>query len=353
MTERFGVPLAELTTLRLGGPARRLVKAASDDEVIEAIAAADAIAEPVLVMGEGSNLVVGDAGFDGTVVRIVTGGVAREASGDRVRLAISAGEPWDDVAAGAAADGLAGIECLAGIPGSTGATPIQNVGAYGQEVAEVIAAVRAYDREARVVRELAPAQCHFGYRSSALGRSGRYIVLGVTLVLERSGLARPLRYAELASALDLPLGSRPPVAAVQDAVLGLRRHKGMVIDPEDPDSVSAGSFFVNPVLPAERFAELERRVAAGFGAGTRPPAWLEPDGAIKTSAAWLIEHAGFGRGFGEGAVGISRKHTLALVNRGGASTMELIACAQGIRDGVREHFGVELRPEPTLVGVEF
>jgi UDP-N-acetylmuramate dehydrogenase len=351
VTERFGVPLAELTTLRLGGPARRLVEAASDDEVLEAVAAADAASEPLLVMAGGSNLVVGDAGFEGTVLRIATGGLAREASGDRVRLAIAAGEPWDEVAAWAAAEGLAGVECLAGIPGSSGATPIQNVGAYGQEIAEVIAAVRAYDREARAVRELVPAECRFGYRSSALRRSARYVVLGVTLELERSGVARPVRYAELARALDLPLGARPPVATVREAVLALRRRKGMVIDPNDPDSVSAGSFFVNPVLSAERFAELEHRVAAAIGAGTRPPAWPEPGGAIKTSAAWLIERAGFQRGFGEGKAGISRKHTLALVNRGGASTAELIACARTICDGVRERFGVELAPEPTLVGV--
>ena len=350
--ERFGVSLAEFTTLRLGGPARRLVEATKDDHVIEAVAEADAAGEPVLVMAGGSNLVIADAGFDGTVIRVTSRGVATNAARGRVRLAVAAGEPWDQVVERSVVEGLAGIECLAGIPGSTGATPIQNVGAYGQQVADTIVSVRAYDRTARRVVELAASECGFRYRTSVFRRDARFVVLGMTLEFERSVLARPLRYPELACALELRPGARPPLSEVREAVLALRRRKGMLVDPRDPDSVSAGSFFLNPVLPAERFAALEHRVRARLGGTFRPPAWPEADGRIKTSAAWLVECAGFDHGYGEGHVGISSKHTLALVNRGGASTSELIGLARKIRRGVRELFGVTLRAEPTLVGVE-
>ena len=350
--ERFDVPLADLTTLRLGGRAHRLVEPTLDDHVVEVVAAADAVGEPLLLMAVGSNLVIADAGFEGTVIRLMTRGVAADANGSRVRLTVAAGEPWDELVARGVADGLSGIECLAGIPGSTGATPIQNVGAYGQQVAEAIVSVRAYDRTAGGVVALAGSECGFAYRSSMLGRSARFVVLGVTFELERSSLARPVRYPELACALGVEPGARPPLTAVREAVLALRRGKGMVIDPRDPDSVSAGSFFVNPILSAERFAMLERRVAQRLGVAARPPAWPEADGKIKTSAAWLIERAGFYRGYGDGRVGISQKHTLALINRGGATTTELVALARSLRDGVRAEFGVTLDPEPTLVGVE-
>jgi UDP-N-acetylmuramate dehydrogenase len=350
LPEHFAASLAGLTTLRLGGPARRLIEGTRDDQIVEAVAAADAVGERLLVMASGLNLVVADAGYDGTVIRILTRGVSSSGNAGRVRLTVAAGEPWDELVAHAVADGLAGIECLAGIPGSTGATPIQNVGAYGQQVAESIVSVRANDRVARRVVELGRSECGFGYRSSVLGRCARFVVLGVTLELERASLGRPVRYPELARALDVELGTRPPLAWTREAVLALRRRKGMVLDPNDPESVSAGSFFLNPVLSAERFATLELRVREHLGEGVRPPAWPEAQGAIKTSAAWLIERAGFRRGYGEGRVGISRKHTLALVNRGG-STAELIALALQIRCGVREAFGVTLRPEPTLVGV--
>ena len=212
--------------------------------------------------------------------------------------------------------------------------------------------MRAYDRTAGGVVALAGGECGFAYRSSMLGRSARFVVLGVTFELERSSLARPVRYPELACALGVEPGARPPLTAVREAVLALRRGKGMVIDSRDPDSVSAGSFFVNPILSAERFAMLERRVAQRLGVAARPPAWPEADGKIKTSAAWLIERAGFYRGYGDGRVGISQKHTLALINRGGATTTELVALARSLRDGVRAEFGVTLDPEPTLVGVE-
>lgn len=350
--ERLNVPLSELTTLRLGGRARRVVDATLDDQVVEAVVGADAVGEPLLVIAGGSNLVIADAGFEGTVVRILTRGVSANTSRDRVRLLVAAGEPWDELVARGVADGLAGIECLSGIPGSTGATPIQNVGAYGQQVAETIVSVRAYDREAGAVVELTGTECDFAYRSSMFRHSARHVVLGVSYALERSSLGRPVRYPALADALGVEPGARPPLLSVREAVLALRREKSMVIDPDDPDSLSAGSFFVNPILSAERFAALERRVAGRLGEDVRPPAWPEADGRVKTSAAWLIERAGFHRGYGEGRVGISQKHPLALVNRGGASTAELIALAREVRDELRAAFEITLLPEPTFVGVE-
>ena len=353
MQERHDVPLAELTTLQLGGPARRLLEPASAAELVEAVAAADASGEPLLLIAGGSNLVIADAGFEGTVVRIATRGFSTASidDGERVRLTVAAGEPWDELVARCVADGLAGIECLSGIPGSTGATPIQNVGAYGEEVAETVVAVRAYDREAGEVVELTPQQCGFGYRSSAFKRSQRHLLLDVTFELERARVSQPIRYGQLAAELGLAVGERAPLAEVRDAVLALRRGKGMVVDAADPDSVSAGSFFTNPVLDPADFASLQRRVVARLGEGSEAPSWPEPDGRMKTSAAWLIERAGFGRGYGSGAAGVSTKHSLALVNRGGATTAELVALARELRDGVHETFGISLVAEPTLVGV--
>jgi UDP-N-acetylmuramate dehydrogenase len=280
--------------------------------------------------------VVADEGFAGTVVRVATRGVTI----DDERVTVAAGEPWDEFVEYCVDEGFSGVECLSGIPGSTGATPIQNVGAYGQDVSQTIVSVRAYDRDRRAVATLSPADCGFGYRSSALKGSDRYIVLAVTFELARTGRPGPVRYAELARAVS----DQPTLAEVREAVLGLRRAKGMVIDPGDPDSVSAGSFFVNPVLSADEFASL--------ASDERVPSWPEPDGRVKTSAAWLIERAGFRRGYSNGRVGISSKHTLALVNRGGATTGELLALARELRAGVRDRFGVELQAEPTLVGVE-
>jgi len=335
------VRLSELTTLRLGGPAERYVEASTDDEVIEVVREA----EPLLILAGGSNLVVADGGFPGTVLRIATRGVRR----DGATLEVAAGEPWDPLVAACVADGLAGIECLAGIPGSVGATPIQNVGAYGQEVAETIVAVRVLDRARGVVEELAPAACGFTYRSSAFKREpGRWVVLGVRFALHASELSAPIRYAELARALDVELGGRAPLAEVREAVLALRRRKGMVLDDADPDTFSAGSFFTNPILEADEHAALRARADA------EPPAWPEADGRVKTSAAWLIERAGFHRGDGDpDGIAISTKHTLALTNRGQGTTAELIAFAREIAEGVHEAFGVDLTPEPVLVGYEW
>jgi UDP-N-acetylmuramate dehydrogenase len=328
--------LASLTTLRLGGPAGSLVACSTQDELIEAVRSD----EPVLVLAGGSNVVVADEGFPGLVARVETRGIERAAD----RLIVEAGEPWDDLVALTVSEGLAGFECLSGIPGSTGATPIQNVGAYGQEVSATVRSVRVLDRAQGRVEELSPERCGFGYRTSVFKYSDRHLVLAVTFELERSELSAPIRYPELARALDVEVGERAPLAEVREAVLGLRRGKGMVVDPADPDSVSAGSFFTNPIVSEYQLAEVARRADAP------PPAFPADDGRVKTSAAWLIERAGFTKGYGDGPVGLSTKHTLALVNRGGGTTAQLVSLAREIADEVRRRFGVELRPEPVFVG---
>jgi UDP-N-acetylmuramate dehydrogenase len=342
------VLLRDLTTLRLGGPAGRYVEAGTEEEVIDAVRAADREGAPLLVLAGGSNLVIADAGFPGTVLRIGTRGVVRDAT----TLEVAAGEPWDPLVAACVADELAGVECLAGIPGSVGATPIQNVGAYGQEVAETIVAVRVLDRRTGTVQELTPAECGFTYRSSAFKRRpGLWVVLAVRFALQADERSAPIRYAELARALGVPTGERAPLADVREAVLALRRAKGMVLDPADPDTTSAGSFFTNPVLEAGAFAALQARVTERLGPAARPPSWPEANGDVKTSAAWLIERAGFRRGQGDPkGIAISSKHTLALTNRGAGTTEQLLALARAIAGGVREAFGVELTPEPVLVG---
>ncbi|HEU4974519.1 MAG TPA: UDP-N-acetylmuramate dehydrogenase [Baekduia sp.] len=340
--------LSAHTTLRLGGPAARLVEAATDDDLVRAVREADAAGAPVLVLAGGSNVVVSDEGFAGLVVLVVTRGVERD--GEVVRAA--AGEPWDAVVARCVLEGLAGIECLSGIPGSVGATPIQNVGAYGQEVSDTIMSVRALDRRSGEVVDLSPAECAFSYRSSAFKRDPeRWVVLGVSYALHAGGEARPIRYAELARALGVEVGGSAPLADVRAAVLALRRSKGMVLDPADPDSVSAGSFFTNPILDAGAFAALEARACERLGGDVRVPAFAEPDGRVKTSAAWLIERAGFAKGHGDPAgIAISSKHVLALTNRGGGTTTELVGLAREIADGVEAAFGVRLHPEPVFVG---
>jgi UDP-N-acetylmuramate dehydrogenase len=318
---------------------------------VAAVREADGAGEPLLLLAGGSNVVVADAGFDGTVVRVATRGVAPARAADgRVALDVAAGEPWEAVVERAQAEGLAGVECLTGVPGSAGATPIQNVGAYGQEVASTITRVRVLDRRTGAVADLPAEACGFRYRTSVFKGDDRRVVLGVTFVLRRSARAEPVRYAELARALDVRVGDDVPLADARAAVLGLRRAKGMVVDPADPDSVSAGSFFTNPVLDAPAYAALCARVADRLGAGVAAPAFPEPDGRTKTSAAWLIERAGFHRGHARGPVAISAKHTLALVNRGGATTAQLVGLAREIAAGVEDAFGVRLVPEPVFVG---
>jgi UDP-N-acetylmuramate dehydrogenase len=345
--EQYDVPLAPLTTFRLGGPAARLVEAASAEEIVDAVRAADAAGEPVLLLGGGSNLVVADAGWPGPVVLLRSRGVHLRRDGDRVSVTVQAGESWEDLVARAVAEELTGIECLAGIPGLAGATPVQNVGAYGQEVAETVVAVTAWDRERGELRELSTVDCEFAYRTSIFKNVPRYVVLSATFSLEASELSGPVRYAELARTLGVAVGERAKLAEVREAVLALRRGKGMVLDAADHDTWSAGSFFTNPVLSTVDTAAFEARLAPG----TAYPHWPAAGGATKLSAAWLIEHAGFGRGYRRGRVALSGKHTLALTNRGGATTAELLALAREVRDGVQTRYGVTLQPEPQLVGV--
>ena len=339
--------LADHTTLRLGGPARDWVRATTEQELIEAVSTADADGTPVLVLGGGSNLVIADEGFDGLVVEVATSGVSPDTDDCEgvcggVMVRVAAGEPWDDFVATAAERGWAGIEALAGIPGSVGATPIQNVGAYGQEVSQTVASVRVWDRALKGIRTFAAADCGFGYRHSRFKADpSRHVVLTVDFQLRPGTLGAPITYAELARTLDVEAGQRAPLADVRQAVLALRSGKGMVLDPADHDTWSAGSFFTNPFLTPDQAAALPADA----------PRWPQADGTVKSSAAWLIEHAGFDKGYDVGGrTSLSTKHTLALTNRGSASTAELLALARAVRDGVEQAFGIRLVNEPVLVG---
>jgi UDP-N-acetylmuramate dehydrogenase len=336
--------LRDHTTLRLGGPATAWVEATTEREVVDAVRSLDAAGEPALVLAGGSNLVVADDGFAGTVVKVATAGVSADSDDPddlaclgAVTVTVAAGENWDALVARAVESGWVGIEALSGIPGSVGATPIQNVGAYGQEVSETLASVRTWDRHRGELRTFAATDCGFGYRTSRFKEEpGRFVVLDVTFLLKQGTLGAPVQYAELAATLGVELGERAPLADVRAAVLKLRSGKGMVLDAEDHDTWSAGSFFTNPVVDPDDVPE---------GA----PAWPHP-GGVKTSAAWLIERAGFRKGHGSDRVGLSTKHTLALTNRGDGTTTELLALAREIRDGVEARFGIRLVNEPVLVG---
>jgi UDP-N-acetylmuramate dehydrogenase len=346
MVIRDGVPLAPLTTLELGGPARHLVDATDDDTIAEALRWAEARHLPTAILGGGSNLVVGDAGFDGLVVRIETRGLRFEAVGDEVLVTAAAGEPWDPLVAQVVGRGLGGIECLSGIPGLVGATPIQNVGAYGQEVAETIRSVRVLERGTWRTRELPPAECRFGYRDSAFKHEPeRYVVLGVTFAL-RSAAAPALRYRELTDALAA--NPRPTLAEARATVLALRARKSMLVVPDDPNRRSAGSFFMNPIL---RAGDAEAVAARSGADGAVMPRWPAPGGRVKLSAGWLIERAGISRGMRRGAVGVSSAHALALVHHGGGTTAELLALAREVAAAVQARFGVTLCPEPTFLGL--
>ncbi|MFI5926007.1 UDP-N-acetylmuramate dehydrogenase [Micromonospora sp. NPDC051543] len=337
--------LAGYTTLRMGGPAGRIVAATSADEIIQAVQATD---EPILVLAGGSNVVIGDEGFPGTVVLVRSGGLRVLAEdAEFVTVRVEAGEPWDDLVAATVRNGWAGLECLSGIPGSTGATPIQNVGAYGQEVAETITGVEVYDRLDGTRQSIPAADCGFAYRGSIFKYQDRWIVLSVDFRLARSPLSGPVRYAELARALGVEVGDQVPLAEARAAVLRLRAGKGMVLDATDPDTRSVGSFFTNPVLDQSTYEQLLER-SADLG---DPPSWPGADGLVKVSAAWLIDKAGFTKGHpGPGGVAISSKHTLALTNRSGtASTGDLLTLANTIRDKVHARLGVTLHPEPVLV----
>jgi UDP-N-acetylmuramate dehydrogenase len=335
------VPLAPLTTLRLGGPAKRVAYVENVGELQEALRTE----ERVLVLGGGSNLVVGDAGFDGLVIRLTMPQIRVHMHDDVAIVSAFASANWNDFVTQIVDAKLVGVECLAGIPGLAGATPMQNVGAYGQEVAERIVFVRAFDRETNEVVKLEPADCKFAYRTSVFKGSARWIILEVRFRFPRGTESAPIRYAELSRALDIADGERAPLAEVRDTVIALRRGKGMVVDSTDPESRSAGSFFTNPILDANALVALEARLPAG----TTLPRWAQPDGTTKVSAAWLIERAGYAKGYTVGRVGISRKHALALVNRGGVTTAELLALANEITSGVQTKLGVTLVPEPVIV----
>jgi UDP-N-acetylmuramate dehydrogenase len=339
---RHGVELAGFTTLRIGGPAGHYFEADSEQTLIAAVQDAEGHGEDLLILGGGSNLVVADEGYPGTVVRVgLRGLTVRDGL-----LSAAAGEVWDEVVARAVAEGLAGIECLSGIPGLAGATPIQNVGAYGQDVSQSVVMVEAYDRTARGMTVLDAADCAFSYRHSAFKGDPRYVVTSVHFQLQDlGGLSAPVRFKDVAEALGIEIGGQAPLAEVREAVLAQRRRRGMLLDEADHDTWSAGSFFTNPILTPDQHAEFERR--AGH---ERPTAFAEPDGRVKISAAWLIEHAGFGRGYGAGPVTLSTKHTLALTNRGGATAADLVKLATEVREGVAARFGVTLVPEPVFAG---
>lgn len=334
--------LADHTTLRVGGPARRLLEPGTEGELVEAVTEADRAGEPVLILGGGSNLLIGDDGFDGTVIKVGHRGLSAEVdSCSGAMVTVAAGEPWDDLVLTATENGWSGLEALAGIPGLSGATPIQNVGAYGSEVSHTLASLNTLDRRTGRLSRFAASDCDFGYRSSVFKREpGRWVLLSVTFQLRLGELSAPIRYAELAQSLGVAVGRRAETRAVRESVLALRAGKGMVLDADDHDTWSAGSFFTNPVLSAEAAARLPEQA----------PRWDQPDGRVKTSAAWLIEHAGFGKGYGVPPATLSGKHVLALTNRGHAQASDLLTLARCVRDGVDHVFGVALDPEPVLVG---
>ncbi len=331
--------LAALTTLRLGGPAAELVEADDEATLVDAVRSADSEGTPVLLVGGGSNLVVADEGYAGRVVVVRNVGMRVEADlCGGAYVEVGAGHNWDDLVADAVANGWVGVEALSGIPGTTGATPIQNVGAYGQEISQTLARVRTWDRKLQGFRTFAAADCDFGYRTSRFKRDpGRFVVLSVTFQFGLGDLGAPVQYAELARTLGIETGDRAPAHEVRDAVLSLRRRKAMVLDAEDHDTWSTGSFFTNPVVPADVVPD-------------SAPTWPQPDGLVKTSAAWLIEQAGFTKGYGTDRVRLSSRHTLAITNRGGGTTAELLDLARELQTGVEQRFGITLVNEPVLVG---
>jgi UDP-N-acetylmuramate dehydrogenase len=350
---REAVPLSGLTTIHLGGPARFLASCTNPDECRTVLAFARDRSLPVMVLGGGSNVIFGDDGYPGLVLRIEIQGLDFTDSGQTCLVTAGAGEVWDDVVTACVARGLGGIECLAGIPGTAGATPIQNVGAYGQEVQETIEFVNVLERATGEERRFGNAECGFGYRWSRFKGedAGRYIVTSVGFRLTQNALPR-IHYPELARTIAqegsvelLPSGG-PALNRVRKAVLRIRRTKAMVIDPDDPDCRSVGSFFTNPVLDPAKFESLRQRWLASYQPDNLP-AYPSP-GGVKVPAAWLVEHAGFPKGTRRGNVGISEKHALALVNRGGTAR-ELIAFAQEIQEGVDQKFGIRLAIEPIIV----
>jgi UDP-N-acetylmuramate dehydrogenase len=340
------VPLAPRTTLGVGGAARQHVVATTDDAIVEAVRFAKAHRVDLYVLGGGSNVVVSDAGVEGLVLSIATRGITQEPNGSSVLVTAAAGEPWDSFVGKTVAQNLAGLECLSGVPGLVGATPIQNVGAYGQEVSETIVSVRAFDRDREEHVTLSHADCRFAYRDSFFKSEApnRYVVTAVTFRLIRDG-APSVKYPDLERRLADRSDEKPGLADVRRTVLDVRREKSMLVDPHDANSRSCGSFFVNPIVEATAAEAVRERAG-----DPSMPTWRQPDGRVKLSAAWLIEHAGFSRGTRDGAVGLSTKHTLCLVAHGGARATDVVAFARRIRRGVDQRFGVRLVPEPVFWG---
>ena len=338
------VPLAPLTTIGVGGHARWFVRARTVGEVAAARQWCGDAGLPLFVLGGGSNVVVADRGLDGLVLQVAIRGVDFRPRGGKTSLRLGAGEPWDEAVAAAVSRGLAGLECLSGIPGSAGGTPVQNVGAYGQEVARTIAEVTVFNRQSGEVATLSGAECGFAYRTSRFKREDaeRFIVCEV--LFDLSPGPPTVTYPDVLRFLEESRVVAPTLAETRDAVLSIRRRKGMVIDPSDPDTRSVGSFFLNPVVDADRHATL------GASAAGPVPGFVLPGGQVKIPAAWLIEQAGFLRGYQSGAVGLSSKHPLAIVNRGSATARDVLALAGRIKRQVADRFGIWLCPEPAFVG---
>lgn len=347
------VPLAQMTTLGVGGLARFFCEATSAEMIRAGVEWAARSNLPLFVLGGGSNVVISDQGFSGLALRVRICGIEYRAEGDNVILTAGAGVEWDSLVAMSVSNGWAGFECLSGIPGSVGATPIQNVGAYGQEISETLVSVEAFDRMINNVVEITSSECGFGYRASRFKTSDRdrFIITRVTYSLTQGG--RPaVRYSELERYIADKGIAKPTLMDVREAVLTIRRRKAMVIDPGDADSRSVGSFFVNPVIGSQEFERIRETARRSLNAGESMPAFPYSDGRVKLSAAWLIERAGFHRGYERGRAAVSSKHSLALVNRGGAEASEIIELAEEIRRRVGEVFGVSLAPEPVMVGFD-
>jgi UDP-N-acetylmuramate dehydrogenase len=338
---RENVPLAPLTTIGIGGPARFFVRATTVDEIREALRWAEERKVPLFILGGGSNLLISDDGFPGLVAHVDLRGIVVESEDEFATVKVAAGEPWDAFVEMTVRKGWAGVECLSGIPGSTGATPIQNVGAYGQEVSETIIRVEVLDRQTGLVVSFTNRDCRFGYRTSLFKNHepGRYVVLNVTFRL-RVGGAASVKYPEVQRYLDEHGIPATDLRLVRDAVIAIRKRKGMVIDANDPDTRSDGSFFMNPIVPLSAADRVE---------GPKFPA---AEGMVKLSAAWLIENAGFTKGFRHGNVGLSSKHSLAVINRGGGTAKEVRELVAMIQGAVRDKFGVEIQPEPNFIGFD-
>ena len=360
MREAAEVDLGPLTTMRVGGPAQRLVVAETSDEIVDVVREVDDADEPLLVLSGGSNLVIADDGFPGTVLRIANSGIEVESADDcgGVFVRVAAGEEWDDFVARCVQEGWSGVEGLSGVPGLVGATPVQNVGAYGQDVSQTIASVRAYDRREQQVRTFANADCEFAYRHSIFKGSpfrggGRYVVLDVLFQLRPTPQSQLIAYAALAHGLGVEIGERVALTDARAAVLEQRGRRGMVLDEQDHDTWSCGSFFTNPIISASAYDALAADAADRFGSDQVPPVWPTEGTGVKTAAAWLIQHAGFDKGYGmPGPAALSTKHPLAITNRGGAKAADIAALAREVRDGVRDAFGIELVNEPVFVGHE-